>query len=271
MGVSSVKGNKRGENVKPLFFSHAYIGCYTNGNRNRKGAKTVMEFMNQYIGKYILNRRFLMGAAVVLLLLSIICQIMIGVLYQNMIKQADNMAATTNKILKQCKLKFSNCYRVNMGAVNVSIFVDKFLNRIRIGRLSLASLGHLSGQFMLESVLVAGVGACKGIVDGMTLGELLPYYIVSLFGLYIYFSVTSLVDIAGKRRVLATSLVDYLENHMVNHLSIVKEQEIISKQDQESEQNGVAEQDRALEQKAEALFTSREEAELEQLIREFLT
>lgn len=230
-----------------------------------EGAKAGMEFLN----KYILNQRFLMGTAVILLLLSIICQIMIGVLYQNMIKQADNMAATTNKLLKQCKLKFSNCYQVNMGAVNVSVFVDKFLNRIRIGKLSLTSLGHLSGQFMLESVFVAGVGACKGIIDGMTLGGLLPYYIVSLFGLYIYFSVTSLVDIPGKRRVLATSLVDYLENHMVNHLSILKEQETVSAKEeakQESRQTQTAE-----EHEKEGAFSRREEAELEQLIREFLT
>lgn len=219
-----------------------------------EGAKTGMEFLNEYI----LNQRFLMGAAVVLLLLSIICQIMIGVLYQNMIKQADNMPTTTNKLLKQCKLKFSNCYQVNMGVVNVGIFVDKFLNRIRIGKFSLTSLGHLSGQFMLESVFVAGIGICKGIIDGMTLGGLLPYYIVSLFGLYIYFSVTSLVDIPGKRRILATSLVDYLENHMINHLSIVKEQ-------------GIAAEQETVAKKEEESFTSREEAELEQLIREFLT
>lgn len=168
------------------------------------------------------------------------------------------MPATTNKLLKQCKLKFSNCYQVNMGAVNVGIFVDKFLNRIRIGKLSLTSLGHLSGQFMLESVFVDGIGICKGIIEGMTLGGLLPYYIVSLFGLYIYFSVTSLVDIPGKRRILATSLVDYLENHMINHLSIVKE-------------HGIAAEQETVPKKEEDSFTSREEAELEQLIREFLT
>lgn len=189
------------------------------------------------ISHFILNQRFLTGAAVLLLLLSIICQIMIGVLYQNMIKETDNMAATTNKVLKQCKLKFCNCYKLNMGTMNVGAFVDKFLNRIKIGKVSLSGIGHLSGQLMLGSVFAAGVGICNGIIEGMTFGALLPYYALSLFGLYAYFSVASLVDIQGKRRVLKTNLVDYLENHMINHLNITREIESLI----ESEESAVTE------------------------------
>ena len=110
-----------------------------------------------------------------------------------------------------------------MGTMNVGAFVDKFLNRIKIGKVSLSGIGHLSGQLMLGSVFAAGVGICNGIIEGMTFGALLPYYALSLFGLYAYFSVASLVDIQGKRRVLKTNLVDYLENHMINHLNITRE------------------------------------------------
>ena len=221
-----------------------------------------------------LSQSFLTGTAVILLLLSIICQIIIGVLYQNMIKQADNMAATTNKLLKQCKLKFSHCYQMNMGNMNVDIFVDKFLNRIRIGKLSLPFLQHLSGQLMLAAVFVFGVCICRGIIDGMTIGALLPYYIMSLFGLYAYFSVSSLTDIGGKRRILKTNLVDYLENHMVNHLNIVCRQESLG--ESEGEEKIVEDTDTAVAEAVSAKvpeacgFSQKEEDELEQLIREFL-
>lgn len=42
----------------------------------------------------------------VFLVCSILGKIMLGVLYQNMIKETENMRATKNKRLKQCKLKF---------------------------------------------------------------------------------------------------------------------------------------------------------------------
>ena len=70
----------------------------------------------------------------VFLVCSILGKIMLGVLYQNMIKETENMRATKNKRLKQCKLKFVNCYRLNHGVANVPVFVDKYLNQMKICR-----------------------------------------------------------------------------------------------------------------------------------------
>ena len=71
---------------------------------------------------------------------------------------------------------------------------------------------------MLAGVLVAGVGVCKGIIEGSRFVDLLPFYILSLFGIYLYLSVCSIVDIAGRRQMLKTNLTDYLENHVAERL-----------------------------------------------------
>lgn len=146
--------------------------------------------------------------------LSIFLRVFLGMLYQNMINETDNMAITENRLLRQCKTKFSNCYQMGNGVANIPVFVDKFLNRMTFGRINFSTIYHLSGQTMLLSVVAAGVGICKSIVDGRTLGEILPFYIVSFVGLYLYFSISSFVDIKGKRRVLKVNLIDYLENHL---------------------------------------------------------
>ena len=215
-----------------------------------------------------LQHRIMICIVLLFLVLSILCQIMIGVLYQKMIRETDNMAVTENKLLKQCKLKFSNCYELNEGIVNIPVFVEKFMNRISLGGISLSSMTHMSGQCMLLSVFVAGIGACRGIIGGETIGDLLPFYIISFFGLYVYFSVASIVDVKGKRNIVKTNMVDYLENHMVKHLILVKEEEmqqhILKKEDREpkiSEENPpISEQ---------KLFSKREEEELEALLKEF--
>lgn len=210
------------------------------------------------------NQKLLTGIVISLLLLSVLCQIMIGVLYQNMIKETDNMAATENRLLKQCKLKFTNCYQLNSGVTNIPIFVEKFINRIRFGGISLITIGHLSGQLMLLSVFVAGTGVCKGIIEGNTIGSLLPYYIVSFFGLYIYFSVSSLVDANGKRKILQTNIIDYLENNMVGHLQYVPEGDTVRTSDRQSRaKNRINDK--------KTVFSKNEEEELEELLKEFLT
>jgi len=169
------------------------------------------------------EEKVLSGAMFFFMLFSIFMRIFLGLLYQNMIQEADNMAATENKLLKQCKLKFANCYELSGGVANIPIFVDKFLDRLSLGRLSFGMLYHLSGQTMLLSVICSGAAVCKGIVEGKTVGDILPFYIASLFGLYAYFSVSTVVDIKGKRRTLKINLVDYLENHLSPRIQVTQQ------------------------------------------------
>lgn len=154
--------------------------------------------------------------------ISLAVKLLLGFLYQNMIREADNMATTDNRLLKQCKLKFANCYQLNNGVSNIPVFVDKFLNRLALGPFSFETLYHLSGQSMLLSVIFAGIGASRSIAKGKTLGEILPFYIVSFVGLYLYFSISSVVDIKTRKRVLKVNLVDYLENHLSARMGVTE-------------------------------------------------
>lgn len=158
-----------------------------------------------------------------LLLLSIICQIVMGVIYQNLIKEANNMAATENKLLKQCRLKYTNCYKLNGRMVNTAVFVDKFIQKMRYAHLPLTRLSHISGQLMMLSVLVTGITICFSLASGDTLFQIIPYYLISILGLYLYFSISGIVDVQGKKSMLKTDLVDYLENHLMPRLEIERE------------------------------------------------
>ena len=132
--------------------------------------------------------------------LSILVRLLLAGVYHTMIRETDNMAITNNRLLKQCKVKFINCYQLNCGVANIPVFVDKFLNRLSFWHLSFDAWYHLSGQFMLFSIVFAGIGISKGIMDGRMLGEILPFYIASFLGLYIYFSLSAMIDIKGDRK-----------------------------------------------------------------------
>lgn len=198
--------------------------------------------------------------AIFLITLSIICQIVAGVLYQTMIQETDNMSATNNKLLKQCKLKFANCYQLNGGVANIPVFVDKFINRIKIGVFTMPGLSAFSGQMMLLAVLMCGIGVYCRIVEGRFMVELFPYYMVSLLGLYAYFSISSLVDIKGKKEVLKINIIDYLENHMVNRMKVIPRERVIKEFMKEEETPA-----------SNSAFGRREKQELEQLLQEFLS
>jgi len=154
------------------------------------------------------------------LALGLLGRLLLGALYRHIIRETDNMAATSNRALRQCKLKFSNCYRLGNGVPNVPVFVDKFLDHLAVGPLSYETISHLAGQSVLLSVVCAGIGICRGILAGRSVGEILPYYIVSFLGLYLYFSVSAVVDLRMQKRILKTNLVDYLENHLAARIDV---------------------------------------------------
>lgn len=232
------------------------------------------------------HKNFMIGI-LSLLSLSIICQIVMGVIYHKLIRETENMSTTRHKSLQQLKLKFSSRNKINERIPNVSIFVDKFMNQIKVGCLPLSFLKHLSGQLMLLAVLVAGIGACLGIIHGENFFDIAPFYAISFLGLYCYFAVSSLIDIPGKARILRTNLVDYLENHLASRLEQTEmDMQFIKMDKPESSKNSKAENMNVVsvsktedltalsapEQKENSPAISKSEVEeLELLLKEFLT
>lgn len=208
-----------------------------------------------------------MIAILALLSCSILCQILIGVIYHRLIRETENMSATKNKSLQKLKLKFTSCRQLHENIPNVSVFVDKYLNQIGIGRIRLSFLKHLSGQLTLLSVLVAGIGACLGIIRDESFLMIAPFYLISFFGLYLYFAVTSLMDVPGKVNILRTNLVDYLENHLASRLDQTQlDMRLVGMEEQPKQKTDLEETN----PKKAPAFTPSEAEELELLLREFL-
>lgn len=231
----------------------------------------------------IFQHKYFMTAILILLSLSIICQIAIGVIYYKLIRETENMSITSNKSLQQLKLKFSSCVKVNKGVPNVMIFVDKFMNQIKIGPFSLSAIKHLSGQLMLLAIFVAGIGACRAIIAGENFFSIAPFYVGSFLGLYCYFSVSSLIDAPGKSKILRTNLIDYLENHMANKIEQTSLDMLLIQHEKPDSETSAAPAEAAAAQmpakntppqdkkESAPVFTSSEAEELELLLREFLT
>ena len=141
-------------------------------------------------------------------------------------REAGEHVSTENKVLKQCRLNSINAVTSSMTEFPIYRFLwTSFKSDSNMEIFHGHGLSHFAGQLMMLSVFFAGAGACKGIIDGKTLGEILPFYLMSFLGLYLYFSVSGLVDVHGKKAALKTSLTDYLENHMAARLSLLDESE----------------------------------------------
>lgn len=194
----------------------------------------------------------------------------LAIKYKSFIKEAENMSITKRKELKAIKTKFLNSYGkketedekkfATQEQINVEVFVDKAVNRLKIGGLKPSTWRFLSGQSILASIVCAGIGIFRSIVGGMTLRDISPFYFIAFLELYIFFSVVSICDFEEKDKLLRLNIIEYIENHLVNRMQIANAFQV--------EENMI----RILEeeQNKKKVFSKEMEQELDSLLQDFL-
>ncbi len=203
--------------------------------------------------------------------LSIAGLVLLAAKYVGYIKEAENMSIAKRKELRAIKTKFLNSYvrqdvteeeKYTLSEhVNVEVFVDKAINKIKIGGLRPYLWRFLCGQSLIAGIVFAGAGIMRSILAGKSFGEISVFYLLSFVEIYVYFSVVSICNFEGKDRQLRLTIVEYLENHMVNRIRVAQafqaEEKVIEKLKEE--------------QKQKEAFSKEREQELELLLKEFIS
>lgn len=143
------------------------------------------------------------------LIISSSCQLLITYYMRQMVKASEKLEEEPQKIFEDWIEEY---LKEKQKITNTSVYIDRKLQQICIGKYNVIRIKHLSGQTLLLAIFLAGVGACKGIIEGQTLGQVLPFYIISLFGMYFHFSLSGIMDLEGKKKAIRMNLSDFLEN-----------------------------------------------------------
>lgn len=193
--------------------------------------------------------------------------IFLTVQYHTFIREAENMSVTKKKELKAIKTKFCNSYGgqsteegvSTYDKINVEVFVNKAVSRLKICGKKLHTWKFLSRQCLLISIMFAGVGCLHGILDKRSVREVSIFYVLVFLMLYVYFSVCSICDLEGQQKLLSLTMIEYLENHMLHRLHTAK---VFFEEEKKMEA-------RAKEAENSNLFAEEKALELERLLEEF--
>lgn len=199
---------------------------------------------------FLVEQGIFIWGILLFLLLSIGCQLLTAFYLIQMLKESQSLEEGNPKLLRSWLEHF---LKEESQITNIAIFVDKSIHNFRIWKFTFLQMKHAAGQLLLLAVFLAGIGACKGIVDGKTLGQILPFYIICLLGLYIHFSLSGFIDMEEKKKIIKTNLIDFLENHkpyLCQDINVSKEAENV--------------------ESSFSSFGEEEEQELKELLREIL-
>lgn len=160
------------------------------------------------------EHREIMAVGAGFFLLGLLLRIIPGLFLRKLIRETDNMATTNNSFLRQCSMKYESIYKMNQCVPNTEAFVKRNVSRLTLFGCSLKSICRCSRQLILGFIFCVGLAICKSIALGKTIWDTSSLFLVSLAGLYCYFSMASIFSLDNCLEELRVCLVEYLENHL---------------------------------------------------------
>lgn len=219
---------------------------------------------------------YLINLSLVFALFAILSRLILGIIYDALLKETDNVGISKMKFIKNFKTKVESGIQVDHLVNNPVVYVEKYIRKQRVGGISLRGLRQLSVCFLLISVILNMFTSAVAIIKEMET-ELIGWSIlINIIALCLFCFAESIIDSSYKYEGIKINMQNYLENDYINHRNAQKEAEEELEM-KENQQNVKVMEERMgkLEEKlltADNVSLSSQEAKIIQdVLKEFLT
>ena len=140
--------------------------------------------------------------------LGMLSKIIVGSIYESMTRENSN-----NSLVKQIRLKYDNCRKLDIRINNVNVFVEKAMENYRFCGFGLNGLNNISKEMEYICISLGIINAIlfrndfSAVIFGLGIGTLSAIAIRLL---------DQLVDADNQRRAVIVELVDFLDNTTVH-------------------------------------------------------
>jgi len=165
----------------------------------------------------IISKSYVLYAMAGVFFLGIVSRFFLNMIYRSLYKDVGNMPTPRKKILKLIKLKYESCDKLDMQISNTEAFVKKNLYEYRVCGISLRAFEKILGQALFFGALIGVTATVFAMMVELESGVVFAHAATTILGAALLFNYDKLSDIAYKRRMVETGLVDFLENHLQMH------------------------------------------------------
>lgn len=197
----------------------------------------------------IISKSYVLYAMAGIFFLGIVSRFLLSLVYRGLQSDIGNMPTPKKKILKQIKLKYESCDKLDMQISNTEAFVRKNLCEYRVYGISLRAIEKILGQALFFGVLIGVTAVVFAVMVKLENRIIIVHIATTLLGAALLFNFDRLSDISYKRQMIETGLVDFLENHLQMHLMAAERGEAAEQEGKIIEFAGnarLSENDRAL-------------------------
>lgn len=158
-------------------------------------------------------------AETVLLIAGLLALWMTGRIYKRLIREADLMGTSNQRLIKYIKLKVTSYYKVGMHPEDTRALIGRYIKKYRTGPFSLQSWNHLPYLVMTAMVAVGGGNLLYRWTRGEALYQISLIFGLSLLGTVILSGIMLFMDFSAKEQLLVHCISDYVDNYLGNKLA----------------------------------------------------
>lgn len=152
--------------------------------------------------------------------LGVVAKLFSWVSYKRLEKATSNMNESKNTFTRRIKLKFENCYKLNLDIKNVSAFVEKYVRGYKQSGIPLV---YFAKTLQVVAVLIGIVslsGAFLQYVNGYDMKTVSEVVISGILGELIVLLFEIVFDTKSLPGRISTNLEEYLENVFSRRLQL---------------------------------------------------
>lgn len=182
----------------------------------------------------LVKHGYLINLSLVFALLAILSRLVLGIIYDYLLKETENIGMAKSKFGRNYKNKVSSSIGIERPVRNVVTFVEKYIRKQRYLGITLRGWKLTSVRLMLLSIIVNIFVSAYAIVKNMQMELIVWSIIINIIGVLLFFLAETLIDSSYKYEGIKINMQNYVENDYVNHCNAIKEAEA----ELESKENG---------------------------------
>lgn len=176
------------------------------------------------IGMYeFVKHGYLINLSLVFALFSILSRLILGILYDVLLKETDNVGISKLKFSKKFKAKVENGIQVDHSVNNPAVYVEKYIRKQRFVGISLRGLKQVSFCFLMLAVILNIFTSATAIIKGMQMELIVWSILINIIVLCLFGFAEAIIDSSYKYEGIKINMQNYLENDYVNHRNAQKE------------------------------------------------
>lgn len=170
--------------------------------------------------KILIHQNVLVAGIIAIAVAGIIIKLISWTSYRHLEKASANMNENKNVFTRRIKLKFENCYKLNLDIKNIPAFVEKYMRSYKQFGITLAAIQKiLQIAAVLIGMLALG-GTFLQYINNVELVGMVKTIMTGIFAELFLLLFELLFDTREMPQRIKSNLEEYLENVYSNRLQL---------------------------------------------------